>query len=197
MVLQLTTLPLQDIALLLTQTGQAIQALVQPSSSSSDDNTTAPDGTSTLDPDERLATFKTAMSAFMTTLHSVDVRLRRQIWGLEEAGIITLKSVAGTDGPGPAAGAAGGAGIAAPGSKAGVPITTIEPNGVGNMGALDVGWLNSRSSKVERDIESELWAGARTHLEGVVEGRITAGGAGLGLGKVKGAEAEQDSAMEE
>ena len=32
---------------------------------------------------------------------------------------------------------------------------------------LDVGWLNSRSGKVGRDMEAELWAKARAFLEGL------------------------------
>lgn len=35
----------------------------------------------------------------------------------------------------------------------------------GDNVALDVGWLNSRSGKVGRDMEAELWAKARGFLE--------------------------------
>lgn len=80
------------------------------------------------------------MDSFLTTLHSVDVRLKRQIWGLEEAGIISLKES----------------------RPSGV---SLEPNGVGNIGSLDVGWLNSRSNKVDRDMEAELWATMRTTMD--------------------------------
>lgn len=81
------------------------------------------------------------MDAFLLTLHSVDVRLKRQIMGLEEAGIISLKENKGQ--------------------------ASLEPNGIGNIGNLDVGWLNSRSNKVERDMEAELWERAKEHLEGI------------------------------
>lgn len=37
----------------------------------------------------------------------------------------------------------------------------------GGTGKLDIGWLNSRSGKVGRDNEAELWAKARKFLEGV------------------------------
>jgi Mediator complex protein len=37
----------------------------------------------------------------------------------------------------------------------------------GGMGKLDIGWLNSRSGRVERDMEAELWEKARTFLEGL------------------------------
>jgi hypothetical protein len=37
----------------------------------------------------------------------------------------------------------------------------------GGTGKLDIGWLNSRSGKVGRDNEAELWKKARTFLEGI------------------------------
>jgi hypothetical protein len=39
------------------------------------------------------------------------------------------------------------------------------------LGNLDIGWLNSRSGRVERDMEAELWEKARTFLEGLEKGR--------------------------
>lgn len=35
----------------------------------------------------------------------------------------------------------------------------------GGMGKLDIGWLNSRGGRVERDMEAELWGRARAFLE--------------------------------
>ncbi|OIW29480.1 hypothetical protein CONLIGDRAFT_643579 [Coniochaeta ligniaria NRRL 30616] len=181
-----------DITLLLSHTGTAIQSLAQPITSPS---STSPDGSSpaaaaadntiaNLNPEERLATFKNSMNAFMATLHSVDVRLKRQIWGLEEAGIVTLKRASreGADG---ASGGGGNAvvGSGGGGSGAAAVKTNLEPDGVGKIGGLDVGWLNARSSKVERDMEAELWTGMRKHLEGVVEGRLLAGGELFGSGE--------------
>lgn len=187
---------IKDITLLLTHTGKAIQSLAQPTPDGTENGGAGSDDTSMgdpqepgttdaqLNPEERLESFKVAMNAFMKALHSVDVRLKRQIWGLEEAGIITLKGTdrreQGAEVGGPA-GAGGAPGSSAAG--AGLPAKgSLEPNGVGKMGTLDVGWLNSRSNKVERVMESELWVGARRHLEGIVEGRIKSGGAGVGLG---------------
>ena len=37
----------------------------------------------------------------------------------------------------------------------------------GGTGKLDIGWLNSRSGKVARDNEAELWRKARAFLEGI------------------------------
>lgn len=126
------------------------------------------------------------MNAFMSTLHSVDVRLKRQIWGLEEAGIITLKSAReGADGSSSNAAGSGGASAANTAIK-----TNLEPDGVGKIGGLDVGWLNARSSKVERDMEAELWTGMRKHLESVAEGRILTGGELFGSSGKGGAVSE-------
>lgn len=140
-----------------------------------------------LNPEERLDAFKTAMNSFMKTLHSVDVRLKRQIWALEEAGIITIKGADRREQGAEAAALAGSGGAAGPGAAApgGVGSSTkgsLEPNGIGQMGTLDVGWLNSRSNKVERVMESELWTGARQHLEGIVEGKSMPGDTGTVLG---------------
>ncbi|KAB5576002.1 mediator complex protein-domain-containing protein [Coniochaeta sp. 2T2.1] len=148
----------EDITLLLSHSGTAIQSLTTPApSSSSSTSPPPPPGVSTeptlstLDPEERLDTFKSSMNAFISTLHSVDVRLKRQIWGLEEAGVITLKGGGEGDGKG---------------AKDEGMKTNLEPDGVGKMGGLDVGWLNARSSKVERDMEAELWTATRKLLKG-------------------------------
>ncbi|KAH8888816.1 hypothetical protein GQ53DRAFT_748721 [Thozetella sp. PMI_491] len=101
------------------------------------------------------------MDAVMVMLHSVDTRLKRQIYGLEEAGIITLPTAAqraeeGTNAPG---------GTGAPGAE--VIKASLKPNGVGKIGTLDVGILNANNSRMERNMESELWSRAREHLDGV------------------------------
>jgi hypothetical protein len=91
--------------------------------------------------------FKSAMDDLLSTLHSVDVRIKRQIYGLQEAGVIVLPPSQQE-------------GTARPAVK-----SSLEPNAVGNVGNLDVGWLNSLSGKVERDMEAELWGKAREFLE--------------------------------
>ncbi|TPX08731.1 uncharacterized protein E0L32_009793 [Thyridium curvatum] len=131
-----------DITKLLTLTSDALKVLTKPDSTTPNgqgDNgaAAAPEKS----PEEQTAAFKQSMDAFLLTLHSVDVRLKRQIMGLEEAGIISLKENKGQ--------------------------ASLEPNGIGNIGNLDVGWLNSRSNKVERDMEAELWERAKEHLEGI------------------------------
>jgi hypothetical protein len=89
------------------------------------------------------------MDGMLSRLHTVDVHMKRQIMALEEAGVIKLrneKTQMDTD------------------AKI-VSKASLEPNGIGNIGNLDVGWLNSRNNKVDRDMEAELWARARELLE--------------------------------
>jgi hypothetical protein len=88
----------------------------------------------------------------LKTLQSIDVGLHRQIYGLEEAGIIPAEKAEKPKkaGEGKASTAAESAGA-----------------DVANMGKLDIGWLNSRSGRVGRDMEAELWERARGFLEGL------------------------------
>ena len=77
--------------------------------------------------------------------------MKRQIWGLEEAGIIPDKE-------------RGKSTVGVTGEEASKGETaTVDKS----MGKLDVGWLNSRSGKVERDMEAGLWGKARAFLEGL------------------------------
>ncbi|KLU91476.1 hypothetical protein MAPG_09995 [Magnaporthiopsis poae ATCC 64411] len=119
-----------------------------------------------LEQQQQSRAFEAASNDFFATLLSIHVRLKRQIWGLEEAGIITLKD-GGAKGSSSSAAAAAAAASAKGGTVAptNLAVPALEPNGVGAIGNLDVGWLNSRSSKVDRDMEAELWAQARGHLE--------------------------------
>ncbi|KAI0192123.1 mediator complex, subunit Med11 [Astrocystis sublimbata] len=126
----------KKIVSLLRSTGQAIQCL---------------GGTATdADPKQQ---FKQNMEDFMSTLRHVNVGIRRQIWGLEEAGIISLskKEVATRE---------EGGEVQASNARTGL----LEPDGNGKIGGLDVGWLNSRNNKVERDMEADLWKEAEEIL---------------------------------
>lgn len=89
----------------------------------------------------------------------VDVGLKRQIWALEEADIIPPeKAKAKQKEPVSFNKNMGG-------NKA---SQAAEPPPVeGGMGKLDIGWLNSRSGQVGRDMEAELWEKAKVFLEGV------------------------------
>lgn len=107
--------------------------------------------------------------------------------------MISLKGTTreGADASGNAAGGPASGGQAA----ASVIKTNLEPDGMGKVGGLDVGWLNARSSKVERDMEAELWTGMRKHLESVVEGRLLAG-KGDAVGEGEGEVGEGDVSMQ-
>ncbi|KAJ0298528.1 hypothetical protein COL5a_011991 [Colletotrichum fioriniae] len=117
------------------------------------------------------------MDALLSTLHTVDVHMKRQILALEEASIIKLRNDADPKTRQP---------VMNEDAKI-VARPSLEPNGVGTIGNLDVGWLNSRNNKVERDMEAELWAKMRElleryHAKEVAEG---AGGGGGGGGGIK------------
>lgn len=138
----------KSIVKLMHHTGTALNALTIPQSSAK--ATSEPK--SQLDPPSQKDDFHAATNSFLDTLHSVDVRMKRQIMALEEAGIVSL-----TQAPTSKDVAAGGANAPKPAS--------LKPNGMGAVGSLDVGWLNSRGNRVERDMEAELWGRTRELLE--------------------------------
>ncbi|QPG94110.1 hypothetical protein C2857_004691 [Epichloe festucae Fl1] len=132
----------KSIAQLMSQTATSLNALTIPSSNSTTPAAEAP----ALDPPAQMEAFKSATDSFLTTLHSIDVRMKRQIMALEEAGIVNLANE-------PRQGPNGG-------TKA-----SLKPNGLGTVGGLDVGWLNSRSTRVEREMEGEMWQEAKDFLK--------------------------------
>ncbi|CAK7267700.1 hypothetical protein SEPCBS119000_002684 [Sporothrix epigloea] len=128
-----------DIIKLLSLANGTVLPLLTPVDTAPDSHAISANSTGN-DTESRVTSFKEAMDSFLTTLHAVDVRLKRQIWGLEEAGIISLKESKSTG-------------------------VSLEPNGVGDIGTLDIGLLNSTSSKIDREMEAELWATMRATLE--------------------------------
>lgn len=99
----------------------------------------------------------------------MDIGLRRQIYGLEEANIIppdfAKPRKAGQEGP-----ATGGMRAAA--APAEPPVS-----GESGMGKLDIGWLNSRSGRVGRDMEAELWEKVTGFLEDLEKKKTNGSGA--------------------
>lgn len=92
--------------------------------------------------------FKEATQQYFSLLSSIDVRLRRQVYALEEALVLGPESTSRTgDATGTGAGAAGGGA------------------GSGASNPLDISWLNSRKDTVGKDKEAELWAAARGFVE--------------------------------
>jgi hypothetical protein len=108
--------------------------------------------------------FQDISNTYLRTLQSVDVRLRRQIYGLEESDIIPGEKTKAKAGEGQES-MAGGMGALVAGQGAGGKEETVITVGEGGMGKLDIGWLNTRSQSVDRNMEAELWAKARKFLE--------------------------------
>ncbi|KAK4453676.1 mediator complex, subunit Med11 [Podospora aff. communis PSN243] len=150
-----------DISALLQHTSSALRSIANPPNSNS--QTSPPFSTPGSDEAAAaaLASFKEIQSNFINTLDRIDKHLKRNIYALEEAGIITLKAAdeaAGGEGAGNVGEsretiASGPAGT----GRAKEVVARLDPNGVGRYGRLDVGRLNMTSSTVEKDIERELW----------------------------------------
>ncbi|KAM6509192.1 hypothetical protein FSOLCH5_012185 [Fusarium solani] len=138
----------QSAVQLMSHTATALNALTTPSSGDGAPNTD-PSGEAvkpSLNPPAQKEAFRSATDSFLTTLHAIDVKMKRQIFALEEAGIVNLANPQRQEPNGP-------------------PKASLKPNGTGAVGNLDVGWLNSRGTRVERDMESELWARAKEVLQ--------------------------------
>ncbi len=103
--------------------------------------------------------FLHSITTYFTTLSSIDVRLRRQVYALQEAGLIKEGDAKDSKRGGSAAAAA------APG------------NGAGAGGGLDVSWLSGGGDQVEKDMEREIWKRAREFLEGLSEEKTSGHGA--------------------
>ncbi|OAA72419.1 Mediator complex, subunit Med11 [Cordyceps fumosorosea ARSEF 2679] len=131
---------------LMSHAATALNSLTTPSSTSSP----AEQGGSEINAHAAKEAFTQSTDAFLTALHDIDVRMKRQIMALEEASIVDLNSASRGD----------------PNASA---KASLRPNGLGAIGNLDVGWLNSRSTKVERDMEAELWDKARKLIESLAK----------------------------
>lgn len=132
------------IVQLMSHTATALNALTLPPSPTGNpptENTAPP-----LDAPAQKEVFRTSTDSFLTTLHTIDVKIKRQVMALEEAGIVNLTNQQRQDPNGPTK-------------------PSLKPSGAGAIGNLDVGWLNSRGTRVERDMEAELWGKAKDLLE--------------------------------
>ncbi|KAI1805381.1 mediator complex, subunit Med11 [Daldinia bambusicola] len=144
----------RNIVSLLRSTARAIQTLGKQQSQSEDTVMTDDKG-------QESQVFQDSMNDFLRTLRTVNVGMKRQIWGLEEEHIISLENK-----DGPSIRDEGGEA-----QSAGNRNTPIKPDGDGKIGGLDVGWLNSRSDEVERGMETDLWAEAEAFLRRIIEQR--------------------------
>ncbi|KAK4159124.1 hypothetical protein QBC43DRAFT_327779 [Cladorrhinum sp. PSN259] len=187
----------KDIASLLLHLSQAMRALATPpnsfvpplETSSAQDSSFASE-----EPQDPQTAFQTAQTNFFNTIDRVGKHLDRNIFALEEAGIISLRSsssgqqqqdpnnLGGGGGPQQSQsvpgsqGQGGGSFNAGGGAVSGARVDSsgiarLEPDGAGRYGRLDVGKLNMASSTLERDKEAELWRKAREFLEKVEQRR--------------------------
>ncbi|KAI9829243.1 MAG: hypothetical protein M1819_006423 [Sarea resinae] len=161
----------KDITALLQSAGTAIKSLTSSTSSQTamETGTETETESSQATLETQKASFTKATAEYFSLLSSINVRLRRQIYALEEANIIsadapskegltsTLSSFTSTGNP--------GAGLSA--SQAVPDRNAIAAGGLGN---LDVGWLNSRKDVVGQEKEAELWQSARHFLRKLEEG---------------------------
>ena len=92
--------------------------------------------------EQRKAKFSEATSGYFSALSYVDIHLRREVYALEEANVIPA------DIP----------------KEAGASSNGVKA-GIGSMGNLDIGWLNSRNDKVGTDMRAELWSQAKETLD--------------------------------
>ncbi|QKX53275.1 uncharacterized protein TRUGW13939_00353 [Talaromyces rugulosus] len=136
----------KDIATLVNSAGLAIKVLAN---DKSENNSV----------EERKAAFKSATSQYFALLSSIDVRLRRQVYALEEAGILDAEAVSANTGSfrGDAAGGAG----AGPNAAGAAAAAAGGGAGAGQFSPLEISWLNSRKDTVGKDKEAESWAAAR------------------------------------
>ena len=111
--------------------------------------------------EDRKASFTKATAQYFSLLSSIDVRLRRQIHALKEAGILPAD---GTSRDGRAS-LAFNAQLAAMGNARNAKHIGRGDVTGGGLGNLNVGWLNSRNDSVGKEMEAELWEEAQRFVE--------------------------------
>jgi hypothetical protein len=122
------------VAKLIHSAGLAIQALTNAKPVPSD-SSPALDGSL----DSHKARFKEATSQYFALLSSLDVRLRRQVFALEEAEILPEDDETGDAG-----------------------TATADADS-----AMDVDQLNNQKDITGMDVEAEVWAAVRQFVEGI------------------------------
>lgn len=131
---------IQDVARLLRAAGLAVQSLTNTPHQT--DNTSKDTAIEKGALEAHQQAFKAASSQYFSLLSSIDVRLRRQVYALEEASIIRSES-------------------AAKSTEAGTGVAPIAP---GAFNPLETSWLNTRKDTVGKDKEAELWADAKDYV---------------------------------
>lgn len=118
--------------------------------------------------EERQKRFTTASSRYFSLLSSIDVRLRRHISALEDAGILPSETIATETQSSRDVSTTNTSmsnNLLRPAASARDAITN------GGMGNLDVGWLNSRNNNVGRAMEASLWKEAHELIDTILEAK--------------------------
>lgn len=154
-----------QVAEMIKQAGHAVNALTnRPLSKDEDEDGDEEmvDEQQSVSASDRQEAFKKHTTAFYTGVQAVTARLRRNVYGLEEAGIIIDEtSIPKVSEP---------SSRQMPGQPAGRPPKEEAPRITnGGMGNLDVGWLNSKGNKVGAEKENELMEEAKELLESELE----------------------------
>ena len=155
-----------EVAEMIKHAGQAINALTnRPLSESEDEDgdEDMADHQQSFSADDRREAFKRHTTAFYVGVQSITAQLRRNVYGLEEAAIITSEASTAQSTEQPVRPGAGLQAGRTPKEEA--PRITN-----GGMGNLDVGWLNSKGNKVGAEKENELMKEAKDLLESELKG---------------------------
>ncbi|KAF4556287.1 Hypothetical protein D9617_1g081630 [Elsinoe fawcettii] len=152
-----------DVPTLLSSSSAALAALAGDVSTPP----LSPKGIPSPDPNDSAAlaeakqAFTTNAKLYFTTLQSVMARLRRQVYALEEAGIIAAEApVLASSAPQDRSRA-----------PAGGKVQEEEKLINGGLGGLDVAWLNSRVGKGGLEKEAEVLEEAKRLVEEALKGR--------------------------
>ncbi|MCJ1394953.1 hypothetical protein MMC18_007834 [Xylographa bjoerkii] len=147
----------KDVTKLLHSAGLAVKALTGQASLDAEENSASIE--------QQKSSFTAATSQYFSLLSSIDVRLRRQVYALEEADIIPAEAATKES--------QGSQSISGNPSQATKDRASAQSSGLGN---LDIGWLNSRNDNVGNEMEAELWEQARDLVEEIrTAGLISAG----------------------
>ncbi len=151
---------MKDVTKLLESAGLAVKALTKSTSFN-------PDAEPHIKMvQEQKNDFTAATARYFSLLSSIDVRLRRQIYALEEAEIIPAetasKDTQTTQNESLAFPDLEGAPNMPFTKQTGASRYTSKSTGQSN---LDVGWLNSRNDNVGKEMEAELWAKAKAFVD--------------------------------
>ena len=111
--------------------------------------------------EEQRKGFSAATRDYFGRLSSIDTKLRKQIYALEDAEIIpaeaTIRSATASQKT--------SAGLVALKGGFAKGNTADKPKNVGaTLGNLDVGWLNSSNDSMKQKMKRELWEAAQAHL---------------------------------